>query len=59
MMHLGGIIPGILLIISSLGVFFVIMRYLWAPVDACFAIGWGLLLFLMSGGMNHRQKEAG
>ena len=59
MMHLGGIIPGILLIILSLGVFLAIMRYLWTPVDACFAIGWGLLLFLMSGGMNHRKKEAG
>jgi len=54
MMHQGGIIPGILLIVSSLGVFFVIMRYLWTPIDACFAIGLGLLLFLMSGGMNHR-----
>ena len=59
MMNLGGTLPGILLIISSLGVFFVIMRYLWTPVDACFAIGWGLLLFLMSGGIDHRLKEAG
>ena len=59
MMNLGGTLPGILLIISSLGVFFVIMRYLWTPVDACFAIGWGLLLFLMSGGIDHRRKEAG
>ncbi len=59
MMQISEILPGILLMISSFGVFFVIMRYLWAPVDACFAIGWGLLLFLMSGGMKHRQKETG
>ena len=54
MMNQGGIIPGILLILSSLGVFFVIMKYLWTPIDACFAIGLGLLLFLMSGGMKYR-----